>query len=62
MQRVCDDRSCVIHEVPELETQVGIRNREAVFDMSNDFTHDLERRVIDQEHIDADFGPQAGLD
>lgn len=62
MQRVRDDRSRVIHEAPQLGTQDGVRNRKTVFHMSNDFTHDLKRRVIDQEHIDADFGPQAGLD
>jgi hypothetical protein len=30
--------------------------------MSNDFSHDLERRVLAQEDKDADMGPKAGLD
>jgi len=62
MQRVFDHRCRIIHEAPQLGTQVGILNRKTVFEMSNDFTLDLERRVLVQEDEDADLGTKAGLD
>jgi len=62
MQRVCDHRCRIIHEAPQLGTQVGIFNGETIFDMSNDFALHLERRILSQEDKDADLGPKAGLD
>jgi hypothetical protein len=62
VRRVPDHRCGFIDEAPHLGTQVGKFNREAVVHMSNDLTHDFERRVLDQQDIDADLGPKTGLD
>jgi hypothetical protein len=62
MPRVCDNCCSIIHEAAQLGIQAGILNREAVFHMSHNFAHDLERRGLVREDKNADFGTKTGLD